>query len=139
MRVLFDTNVVLDLLLDREPFAGDAERLLSLADAAVLDGVLCADALTTVDYVVAKALGRARSRRLLDELLRICAIVPIDRAVLESALRLDLPDFEDAVVHQAARACEAAAIVTRDTAGFARGTIPALDPQELLSVLVADN
>ncbi len=135
MRVLFDTNVALDLLLDREPFAADAERLFSLADSGDLDGVLCADALTTVDYIAAKSLGTATTRRMLDDLLRICAIVPVDRAVLERALRLDSPDFEDAVVHEAARAAGAEAIVTRDTAGFSGGTVPALDPLELLSTL----
>jgi predicted nucleic acid-binding protein len=135
MRLLFDTNVLLDLLLDRESHADVAEQLVAAADSGVLDGVLCADALTTVDHVVAKALGPARSRRLLGDLLRIFAIVPVDRAVLESALRLDFPDFEDAVVHEAARASGAAGIVTRDTEGFSRGTVPALDPLELLSTL----
>ena len=135
MRVLFDTNVALDLLLDREPFAADAERLLSLSDLGDLDGVLCADALTTVDYIAAKSLGTATTRRLLAELLRICVIVPVDRGVLESALRLDFPDVEHAVVHEAARAAGAEAIVTRDTAGFSRGSIPAVEPVELLSTL----
>ncbi len=135
MRLLFDTSVVLDVLLKREPDAVTAAKLLSLADAGTLDGVLCAGALTTVDYVVAKAIGARRSRRLLDELLRICAIVPVDRAVLERALRLDFDDFEDAVVHEAARVAGAAAIVTRDAAGFSRGTIPAVHPLELLSSL----
>lgn len=135
MRVLFDTNVLLDVLLKREPHAMDAARLLSMADTGVIDGVLCADALTTVDYVAAKVLGPSECRRLLHELLRIFAIVPVDRAVLESALRLDLPDFEDAVVHEAARASGAAGIVTRDAAGFTRGTVPVIDPLELLSTL----
>lgn len=138
MKVLFDTNVLLDLLLEREPHVDVAERLLSLADAGTLDGVVCADAITTVDYVAAKSLGRRRCLHMIAELLRICAIVPVDRAVLERALRLDFPDFEDAVMHEAARACGAAGIVTRDAAGFARGSVPALEPAELLSALVAE-
>jgi predicted nucleic acid-binding protein len=135
MKVLFDTNVLLDLLLEREPHVDVAEALLSLADAGTLDAVLCADAITTVDYVAAKSLGRRRCLRMIDELLRICGVVPVDRAVLERALRLDFPDFEDAVVHEAARACGAAGIVTRDVAGFSRGTVPVLEPVDLLSAL----
>ena len=55
--------------------------------------------------------------------------------MLERALRLDFDDFEDAVVHEAARACGAAAIVTRDAAGFSRCSLPVLEPVELLSAL----
>lgn len=135
MRVLFDTNVLLDLLLEREPYVDVAERLLSLADSARLEGVVCADAPTTIDYVATKAIGPRRSRRMIAEFLRICTVAPVDRAVLERALRVDIPDFEDAVVHEAARSADAAAIVTRDAEGFARGSIPALDPLELLSAL----
>jgi predicted nucleic acid-binding protein len=135
VRVLFDTNVLLDVLLRREPHAVVAAQLLSQADAGVLDGVLCADALTTVDYIAARIVGARESRRMIDELLRICSVVPVDRAVLERALRLDVPDFEDAVVHEAARAGGAAAIVTRDAAGFSRATVPVIDPLELLSSL----
>lgn len=138
MKVLFDTNVLLDVLLRREPHAVTAAQLLSMADSGALEGVLCADSVTTVDYVAVKIVGSRQSRRLIDELLRICSVVPVDRAVLERALRLDFPDFEDAVVHEAARACGAAGIVTRDTAGFSQGTVPALEPVELLSALVAE-
>ncbi len=135
MRLLFDTNVLLDVLLKRQPHAVVAAQLLSKADVGALDGVVCADALTTVDYVAAKVIGPRASRRMLDELLRICSVAPVDRAVLERALRLDLPDFENALVHEAARAAGAEAIVTRDTEGFSRGSIPALHPLELLSTL----
>jgi predicted nucleic acid-binding protein len=142
MRVLFDTNVLLDVLLRREPHAVIAAQLLSLADSGTLDGVLCADAVTTVDYVAARIVGPRESRRLIDDFLRICSVAPVDRAVLERALRLDVEDFEDAVVHEAARAAGVAAIVTRDAAGFSRGSVPAVHPLELLSslaVAVADD
>ena len=135
MKVLFDTNVLLDCCSEREPHAASAAQLLSLADSGALDGVLCADSITTVDYVAAKSVGRGRAVASSTEFLRICSVVPVDRAVLERALRLDFPDFEDAVVHEAARACGAAGIVTRDAAGFSRGTVPVLEPAELLSAL----
>jgi predicted nucleic acid-binding protein len=135
VRVLFDTNVILDVLVGREPHAATAARLLSFADDGTLDGLVCADAVTTVDYVAVKIVGPRESRRLLSELLRICSVVPVDRAVLERALRLDFPDYEDAVVHEAALLAAAEGIVTRDAEGFSRGTLPVLDPLELLSTL----
>ncbi len=55
MKVLFDTNVVLDHLLAREPFVDPAERLLSLVDSGALEGVVCSTTLTTIHYLAAKA------------------------------------------------------------------------------------
>lgn len=57
MRVLFDTNVVLDVLLDREPHAGVAARLFALVDRERLDGVVCATTVTTIHYLAAKAIA----------------------------------------------------------------------------------
>ncbi len=137
MRVLFDTNVVLDVLLAREPHAATAARLFALVDTGKLEGSLCASTVTTVHYLAAKATGDRRARRLLRELLDLFDLAPVDRLVLETALRLDFVDYEDAVVHEAARACGAAGIVTRNAKDFARATLPVFSPDELLSALVA--
>ena len=63
MKVLFDTNVVLDVLLDREPFASVAAQLLSLADKGRIQGVLCATTVTTIHYLATKAVGRRQAAR----------------------------------------------------------------------------
>jgi len=57
MKVLFDTNVVLDVLLAREPHARTAATLFSLVDSDRLDGRVCATTVTTVDYLATRALG----------------------------------------------------------------------------------
>ena len=70
-------------------------------------------------------------------LLGLFDVAPVDRDVLDAALDIDFSDYEDAVVHQAARAADATAIVTRDRSDFANSAIPALDPQELLAAIAA--
>jgi len=137
MKVLFDTNVVLDVLLAREPYAGVAARLFALVDTGRLEGAVCASTVTTVDYLAAKALGRRRVQPLLRQLLDLFALAPVDREVLEAALRAGIADYEDAVCHEAARAWGAAGIVTRDGKHFARATLPVFSPDELLSAIVA--
>ena len=137
MKVLFDTNVILDVLLAREPHASTAARLFSLVDSERLDGRVCATTVTTIDYLATKALGARQATKLVREVLDLFGVAAVDGRVLDAALRLHFADFEDAVVHEAARACGAAGIVTRDRRDFARAALPVFDPHELLSAMVA--
>jgi len=138
VRVLFDTDVVLDHLLEREPHADAAERLLGLVDTGRLEGVICSTTATKTSYLAAKAVGAAAAMGYLRELLAIFDVASVDREVLRGALDLGLPDFEDAVLHEAARGAGAAAIVTRNGKDFARAAIPVFSPTELLAAVYAD-
>ncbi|MBM3147766.1 MAG: PIN domain-containing protein [Actinobacteria bacterium] len=135
MNVLFDTNVVLDVLLDRAPHADTAAKLFALVDNGRLDGSICSTTVTTIYYIAARSFGRQGAREQVRRLLGLFRVAHVDRAALDGALYLDLPDYEDAVVHEAARGTGAEAIVTRDRAGFAHAEIPAIDPEELLTVI----
>jgi predicted nucleic acid-binding protein len=137
VKVLFDTNVVLDVLLAREPHAAVAARLFALVDSERIDGAVRATTVTTVAYVATKAVGGRQAKKLLRQLLDLFAVAGVDRQVLEAALRLDFEDVEDAVIHEAARAWGAAGIVTRNGRDFARASLPVFDPAEPLAALVA--
>lgn len=137
MRVLFDTNVVLDVLLEREPHAHAAAQLLSLVDAGHLDGYLCATTVTTVHYLAAKALGAKRAAPLVATLLDVFAIAPVDREVVAGALDLGFADFEDAVIHEAAMLAEVSAIVTRNRNDFRGSKVSVFDPTEMLAAVFA--
>jgi len=138
VRVLFDTNVVLDHLLEREPHVDSAEQLLGLVDTGTLEGVICSTTATTIHYLAAKAVGATAAMDYLRELLAIFDVACVDREVLRGALDLGFSDFEDAVLHEAARSAGAAAIVTRDGNDFARSVIPVFSPTELLAAVYAD-
>jgi predicted nucleic acid-binding protein len=137
VKVVFDTNVVLDVLLDRAPHVGVAAKLFALVDNERVDGMICATTVTTIFYIAAESLGRTRAHRQVHGVLALFAIAPVDRDVLDRALDLEFEDFEVAVLHEAARSAGAAAIVTRDGAGFANATVPVVDPHELLASIVA--
>ena len=137
MKVLFDANVVLDVLLDREPHIDVAAKLFALVDNGRVEGSICATTATTIYYIAAKSFGRRRAHSQVHELLTLFEIAPVDRDVLDRALDLDFTDFDDAVVHEAARNAGAAAIVTRDGVDFANASVPIFDPQELLAAVAA--
>jgi predicted nucleic acid-binding protein len=137
MNVLFDTNVVLDVLLAREPHVDSAAKLFALVDHGRIQGTICATTATTIHYFAAKTFDARRARAQVTELLALFEVATVNKDVLAAALDNGIADYEDAVLHEAARAVGATVIVTRNGADFARATIPALSPLELLAAIAA--
>jgi predicted nucleic acid-binding protein len=133
VRVLIDTNIVLDFLLQREPFSQDAESLFQSIDAGQITGYVTATTLTDIFYISRKLTRSVeQARQAVSEILTAMVICPIDRAVLESAFNSGLVDFEDAVQIFGAVAQGLDAILTRDSKGFLSSPIPVMSVQELL-------
>ena len=135
MRVLFDTNVLLDLLLAREPWDTPAARLFMLADDGVLEAYVCATSVTNVDYLARRMVGGRAAQSLVRSVLELLRVAAVDAAVLQRALDASSSDFEDAVVLEAARAVGAEGIVTRDKTGFAAADLEVWLPDELLAMV----
>ena len=135
--MLFDTNVVLDVLLDREPFATVGAHLFSHVERGRIPGYLCATTVTTVHYLAQKTLGPEQARQKIRHLMRLFEVAPVNRIVLEAALSSRLADFEDAVVQEAALHVGAQGLVTRDPSGFKGARLPVYAPDELLKALEA--
>lgn len=137
MRLLLDTNILLDVLLARAPHADAAVRILAAVESGAVSGVISATSVTTVFYLAAKAVGVRRAKGHVRTILSLCDVAPVTEAVLSRALDLGFADFEDAVVHEAARAARCTGIVTRDAVGFKRAELPVYSPMELVAVLHA--
>ena len=136
MRILFDTNVVLDVLLNRRPYAESAAQLFVSVERKQMEGLLSATTVTTLHYLAAKkAIGATRAKRHLETLLTLFDVAPVDKEVLAAALSLDFRDYEDAVLHEAGRRAGAAAIVTRDREGFRKGRMRVYEPHELVKAI----
>lgn len=135
MRVLFDTNVILDVLLDREPHVKASARILYRVENGEILGWLCATTVTTIYYFVARAAGRDAALREIRKLFSLFEIAAVNRPVLEGALGADFSDYEDAVLHQAARQVDATAIVTRNERHFKNAVLPVYTPEELSEIL----
>jgi predicted nucleic acid-binding protein len=135
VKVLVDTNVVLDVLLDRQPFAKSAARIFAFVEESKIEGFLCATTVTTVDYLLGQALAPAKARQALRQLLHLFEIAPVNRPVLEQALQSRISDFEDAVLEQSARLVGADAIATRNVRDFEKSSVTVFDPVDLIAAM----
>jgi predicted nucleic acid-binding protein len=140
VRVLIDTNVVLDFLLQREPFSQDAELLFQAIDVGEIVGYVTATTLTDIFYISHRHTRSVeQARQAVSEILTAMMICPVDRVVLESAFNSSLADFEDAVQIFSAVTQGLEAIVTRDAQGFLNSPISVLSIQELLQQVRQQN
>ena len=134
-KVLFDVNVVLDILLDRQPHAEASEAAFAAAETGKAEGFLAAHAVTTIHYLVRREMSAARAQRLIRDMLRVLSIASVDEAVIQEALQLSCPDFENAVTAAAARQAGCDYIATRDGVGFRGSSVRPLTPEVLVSIL----
>lgn len=134
MKILFDTNIILDALLERQPFINQARDLLSLVEQGSIEGLMCATTVTTIFYLATKIIGKKAADNVIHSLLQLFDIAPVNRIILENALKNNFSDFEDAVLHEAAIHSGAHAIVTRDIKGFKKASLTIYTPHELLSI-----
>jgi predicted nucleic acid-binding protein len=133
MRVMLDTNIVLDLLLDREPFSGDAVKIFSLVESGELDALLCATTITTIYYLVSKSVQKSKTDMIIEDLLQLFEIATVDKDVLISSLKNSGKDFEDSVIYTSARFSKVDVIVTRDKKGFSNSKVLIQEPKEFLA------
>ena len=136
MKVLIDTNILLDFLLQREPFQQDAEELFQAIDSGQIIGYVTATTLTDIFYIARKhTRSIEQARKAVSETLIVMVICPVNRVILESALASGIADFEDAVQIACAVTQRLEVILTRDTKDFASSTIPVLSVRQLLEQL----
>lgn len=139
MRVLFDTNIVLDVLLDRQPFAEPAAVLMSKVERSEMDGYLCATTITTIHYLLSRHLSKEQAVASIDSIMALFAIASVNRLVLEDALNAKFSDFEDSVLHEAARHANVEYIITRNIKDFKKAKVPVFTPVEFLNMLESLN
>ena len=132
MRVLVDTDVLIDFALDRQPHAGAAAELLELLEGRRADGFMAWHSASNFYYLVAPSRGRQDAREFLVDLTSFLEIAATTTDSLRSAGRLPLKDFEDAMQVAAALACSADVITTRNVRDYAKAPVEAVTPAELV-------
>jgi predicted nucleic acid-binding protein len=135
LRILIDLNVILDVLQRREPFYDMSARVLAAAERGVLEGWVAAHSLTTLFYILARYQSAEQARVALTDLLTFLSVAAVDHDVIEQALNLPYPDFEDAVQMMAAVRSSVRYLVTRNVRDYGLGPLPVLQPAELLALV----
>ena len=139
MKILLDTNIILDVLMDRMPFADSAVELFSKVEDGTITGYLCGTTITTIYYLASKTVGAPRAQEEIKKLLSLFEVAPVNRLVLESALVANFNDFEDAVIHEAACHAGAETIVTRNQKDFNKSRIPVYSSEEMTKILASQS
>ncbi len=141
MKHLFvDTNVLLDFIMRRAPFAVPAAELFQLAENRSIWLYCSSLSFSQAHYILRKVVGSAKAQEILLDIADIVTIIAVDSRAVNDALRSSFNDFEDALQYFAVMAKAEAestieAIVTRDPKGFAAGALPVLTPPEALTQL----
>jgi predicted nucleic acid-binding protein len=137
-RLLFDLNVVLDVLFDRTPHVTEAAALWRASKEARIVGLLPAHGFTTIDYLVRHEKGAAFARQTIVDLLSVFHVAAVDDTVIRRAATFNWTDFEDAVVAAAAEAASCEAIVTRNPSHFPKSPVPVFAPKAAIALIEAD-
>ena len=134
MKLFIDANVLLDVLLSRQPFVECSVQVLDLC--AKKKAVGCCSGLTVCNlmYILRKHCTLETARQCMSDFATFVEIVDVKSASVIGALHSANPDFEDAVQVGCAATSGADAIVTRDKIGFEDASIPVYTPTELISL-----
>lgn len=135
MRVLLDTNVVLDFILKRTPFDIEAKEII--ARAARRQITVFVSPITPINafYATKKEKGKDVALQAVEDFLKLVEVAETGKQVLQNAFALNFDDYEDAVQHECAAAENLDAIVTRNTKDYINASVKIYSPDEFLDFL----
>lgn len=139
MKVAFDTNVILNAALGREG-SESAQKLIQAVISGEVIGIVTANTITDIHYIVKKRAGDRAAREVVRNTLDLFEVVPVDREACETALILTMTDYEDAVLAACANEAFADYIATQDERFIETEGSPvaALHPQDILCALTGE-
>jgi predicted nucleic acid-binding protein len=139
MKILIDTNVVLDVLLKRQPYYTDAILISILLEKNIIEGYVSASAITDVYYIINKEFkDTAKSIGKIKDILKIIGIASINEFNIYEAIDSGWDDFEDALQYVVGKEIEVDYIVTRNTKDYEKSIIKIIEPNTLLDIIEND-
>lgn len=134
-RVFLDTDVILDYLLKRPPFAADALVLFELAEQGQLEISIATLSFSNIFYIARKQFTREKAFDLLSLLDELAIALPVQQSTVRLALQSGFPDFEDAVQHFCAQQAGISIIVTRNVRDYNKSDLAIHTPDSYLQLL----
>lgn len=132
MKLMIDTNVILDVLIKRQPFYEQSRRILELCESNALQGFVTASSITDIFYLVRKSTHSTETAyECLGALFDILKVLPVTNDNVISAYSIRAHDFEDCLLAVCAKSNGCAYIVTRNQTDFKGFDIPAVSPDEI--------
>lgn len=131
-RVFVDADVILDVAVNRKPFADAGKAVLALLENYTAAGFISSNSVGNMYYILRKAGGEQKTRRFLSGLLTFITVIPLHHADVLEALDSDFSDFEDALQHAAASKSRCDCIITRNTEDYVHSKLSVYLPLEFL-------
>lgn len=136
MKVLIDTNIIIDVLAKREPFHVISAQILRLSETGQIEAFISANTVTDIVYILRKyILDKSVLTITIQNLLSIVDVADILKTDILRAFELDFNDYEDALQARCAKRIKANCIITRNPSGFANSPVSALTPEAFLKEL----
>lgn len=132
MKVLIDTNIILDVLCKRPAFYEDAAKIFKLCEVKKISGVISALSIPNIMYILRKELDADKTREILDSLMLIFSVADLKADDLKKAADMRFKDYEDAIQSACATRIKANYIVTRNIKDFSESKVMAIKSTELL-------
>ena len=132
MKVLIDTNIILDVLCKRPDFYKDSAKVFKLCEVKRISGVISALSVPNIMYILRKELDSEKTKEILDNLSLIFSIADLKADDLKKAADMQFKDYEDAVQSACAARIKANYIITRNIGDFTMSKVAAIKPIELL-------
>jgi predicted nucleic acid-binding protein len=131
IKVFIDTNVIIDLIANREPFSEDAIQLFSLGERKKIKLYISTQSILTTHYILKKYISEKELRDIIDELLDFVSVIPSTKDIIKRSLKSKYNDFEDGVQILTAESIESMSfIVTRNVKDFKESNLNVLTPQD---------
>ena len=135
MKVLIDTNVILDILLQRQPWYTNAALIFSLTKNKIIQSFVSATSVTDIYYLSQKDLGKRSAKESIKKLFQVFCPAAVTDKDIYKALDLDWEDFEDSVQFIVGESISVDYIVSRNIRDFSSGTIPAVTPEQFMKII----
>ena len=133
MKILIDTNILLDIALNREPFVEHSSLLWRLAEQKEIIAYISNTSVTDIFYICSKHAGKSTARSFIADILQVFKLANIDENGFRDALSSDINDFEDAVQYTIFKKLDCDFLVTRNKRDFNKPDV--LDPVEFIERL----
>lgn len=137
MSVIFiDSDILIDVILDRVPHYDSSIQILVLADLPGFNCCTSVHSLLNIHYVVKRHLGLPGANKAVEILLKKLAVITENKDTVAQAIKSDFDDFEDAVQFYAAKSANADFIITRNVKDYKQSTIPVLTAEQFLRTIL---
>ena len=133
-RVFIDTNVLIDVFVEREDFYTDSAAIWMMAETNQIQGFISAISYNNINYFLTRISTKQKARKAMLLLRDIFDTVPLDQKILNRAIDGDFKDFEDAIQYHSAISASAICLITRNKKDFKKSDIPILAPTEFLAL-----